>query len=327
EASHRPAAHAERARRSRGRVRGGDGRHAPPGARLRRGAARRDAAPLRPSGDGRRQVLGLQARADAGRRGARVPGRQRLRRGVHDAAPLPRGAAQLDLGRLRQRDVPRRPARHGAWPRGGGGVLRRGGPRARRRSPARRLRGPRARGARRRRSGRDGGRARAARLAARGWTVSATARRPEAIRALGSRGCRTLALDVCDEASMRAAVETIERAEGAVGVLINNAGYGQEGAFEEVPMAEVRRQFETNVFGLVRLTQLVLPGMRRQGWGRVVNLSSMGGRLTLPGGAYYHATKYAVEALSDALRFEVKPFGIDVVVIEPGPIKTRFGDT
>ena len=126
---------------------------------------------------------------------------------------------------------------------------------------------------------------------------------------------------------MRAAVDAVERAEGAVGVLVNNAGYGQEGAFEEVPMAEVRRQFETNVFGLVRLTQLVLPGMRRQGWGRVVNLSSMGGRLTLPGGAYYHATKYAVEALSDALRFEVKPFGIDVVVIEPGPIKTQFGDT
>src|SRR2546429_9714687 len=171
------------------------------------------------------------------------------------------------------------------------------------------------------------GRATAEHLAARGWTVYATARRPEAIRELGSRGCRTLALDVCDEASMRAAVETIERAEGAVGVLVNNAGYGQEGAFEEVPMAEVRRQFETNVFGLVRLTQLVLPGMRRQGWGRVVNLSSMGGRLPLPGGAFYHATKYAVEALSDALRFEVKPFGIDVVVIEPGPIKTRFGDT
>ena len=171
------------------------------------------------------------------------------------------------------------------------------------------------------------GRATAEYLAARGWTVYATARRPEAIRELGSRGCRTLALDVCDEASMRAAVETIERAEGAVGVLVNNAGYGQEGAFEEVPMAEVRRQFETNVFGLVRLTQLVLPGMRRQGWGRIVNLSSMGGRLTLPGGAFYHATKYAVEALSDALRFEVKPFGIDVVVIEPGPIKTRFGDT
>ncbi len=168
------------------------------------------------------------------------------------------------------------------------------------------------------------GRATAEQLAARGWTVYASARRPESIRDLAGRGCKTLALDVCDEASMRAAVETVER---AVGVLVNNAGYGQEGAFEEVPMAEVRRQFETNVFGLVRLTQLVLPAMRRQGWGRIVNLSSMGGRLTLPGGAFYHATKYAVEALSDALRFEVRPFGIDVVVIEPGPIKTRFGDT
>src|SRR5437870_5891260 len=171
------------------------------------------------------------------------------------------------------------------------------------------------------------GRATAEHLAARGWTVYATARRPEAIRDLAARGCHVLALDVCDESSMRAAVETIEAAEGAVGVLINNAGYGQEGAVEEVPMAEVRRQFETNVFGLTRLVQLVLPGMRRQGWGRIVNLSSMGGRLTLPGGAFYHATKYAVEALSDALRFEVRPFGIDVVVIEPGPIKTQFGDT
>jgi short-subunit dehydrogenase len=126
---------------------------------------------------------------------------------------------------------------------------------------------------------------------------------------------------------MRTAVAAVEKAEGVVGVLINNAGYGQEGAFEEVPMEEVRRQFETNVFGLVRLTQLVLPGMRRQGWGRIVNLSSMGGRLTLPGGAFYHATKYAVEALSDALRFEVGAFGVRVVVVEPGPIKTRFGDT
>lgn len=169
------------------------------------------------------------------------------------------------------------------------------------------------------------GRATAEHLAQRGWTVYATARRPETIS--GLRGCKTLALDVCDEASIRSAVETVERAEGAVGVLVNNAGYGQEGAFEETPMAEVRRQFETNVFGLIRLTQLVLPGMRRQRWGRIVNLSSMGGRLTLPGGAFYHATKYAVEALSDALRFEVKPFGVDVVVVEPGPIRTQFGDT
>ena len=169
------------------------------------------------------------------------------------------------------------------------------------------------------------GRATAEHLAQRGWTVYATARRPETIS--GLRGCKTLALDVCDEASIRSAVDAVERAEGAVGVLVNNAGYGQEGAFEETPMAEVRRQFETNVFGLIRLTQLVLPGMRRQRWGRIVNLSSMGGRLTLPGGAFYHATKYAVEALSDALRFEVKPFGVDVVVVEPGPIRTQFGDT
>ena len=171
------------------------------------------------------------------------------------------------------------------------------------------------------------GRATAKHLATRGWPVYATARRPEVIRDLTSSGCKVLPLDVCDDASMRAAVEAVTAAEGAVGVLVNNAGYGQEGAFEEVPMAEVRRQFETNVFGLTRLTQLVLPGMRRQKWGRIVNLSSMGGKLTLPGGAFYHATKHAVEALSDALRFEVQGFGIDVVVIEPGPIKTQFGDT
>src|SRR5437773_4828056 len=171
------------------------------------------------------------------------------------------------------------------------------------------------------------GRATAVRLAERGWPVYATARRLDTIRDLAGHGCKVLALDVCDENSIRDAVATVERAEGAVGVLINNAGYGQEGAFEFVPMEEVRRQFETNVFGLTRLTQLVLPGMRRQHWGKIVNLSSMGGRLTFPGGGFYHATKHAVEALSDALRFEVKGFGVDVIIIEPGPIKTQFGDT
>ena len=171
------------------------------------------------------------------------------------------------------------------------------------------------------------GRATAERLASRGWNVYATARNAESIADLASRGCKTLALDVCDEASMRAAVIAVQLAEGAVGVLINNAGYGLEGAFEEVPMTDIRRQFETNVFGLIAMTKLVLPAMRRQRWGRIVNLSSMGGKLTFPGGSYYHATKHAVEALSDALRFEVKGFGIDVIVIEPGPIKTRFGDT
>jgi len=157
--------------------------------------------------------------------------------------------------------------------------------------------------------------------------VVATARNPATLSGLADRGLRTQALDVTDEASMQAAVPQVEAAERAVGVLVNNAGYSQDGAIEEVPIDDVRRQFETNVFGLARLTQLVLPGMRRQGWGRVINVSSMGGRLTFPGGGYYHATKHAVEAISDALRFEVRPFGIDVVVIEPGAIRTAFEET
>ena len=171
------------------------------------------------------------------------------------------------------------------------------------------------------------GRATALRLAKAGHTVYATARKVETMQDLGAAGCKLLALDVCDETSIKAAVAKVEAEQGAVGVLINNAGYGSEGPIEEVPMSEVRRQFETNVFGLTLLTKLVLPGMRKQRWGKIVNLSSMGGRMTLPGGGFYHATKYAVEAISDALRFEVQGFGIDVVVIEPGPIKTDFGDT
>jgi NAD(P)-dependent dehydrogenase (short-subunit alcohol dehydrogenase family) len=164
-------------------------------------------------------------------------------------------------------------------------------------------------------------------LATRGWTVYASARRADSIADLAESGCRTLALDVTDEDSMRAAVATIEDAEGAVGALVNNAGYSQSGAIETLPPELLLAQFETNVFGLVRMCQLVLPGMRRQGWGRIVNVSSMGGKLTFPGGGAYHGTKHAVEALSDALRFEVRGFGIDVVVIEPGLIKTRFGET
>jgi NAD(P)-dependent dehydrogenase (short-subunit alcohol dehydrogenase family) len=166
----------------------------------------------------------------------------------------------------------------------------------------------------------------AARRARAGMTVCASARRPESIEDLKSAGCRTLALDVTDEDSMRAAVEEVERAEGAVGALVNNAGYSQSGAVETVPLEDVRRQFETNVFGLLRMSQLVLPGMRREGRGRIVNISSMGGKLTFPGGGIYHATKHAVEAMSDALRFEVRGFGVDVVVVEPGLIKTSFGD-
>jgi short-subunit dehydrogenase len=135
-----------------------------------------------------------------------------------------------------------------------------------------------------------------------------------------------VALDVTDEQSMTQAVAAVEADAGPVGVLINNAGYGLYGPVEQVPMNEIRRQFETNFFGLVRLTQLVLPGMRQRGRGRILNVSSMGGRITLPGGAFYHASKHAVEALSDALRMEVAQFGIDVVLIEPGPVNTPWND-
>src|SRR3954468_12780834 len=171
------------------------------------------------------------------------------------------------------------------------------------------------------------GRATAERLASNGWTVYATARRPESIEDLRGKGCKTLALDVTDEESMRAAVDQVVAAEGAVGALVNNAGYSLSGAIETVDMGDIRRQFETNVFGLVRMCQLVLPGMRDQGWGRIVNISSIGGKLVFPGGGIYHGTKHAVEGISDALRFEVKGFGVGVVIVEPGLIRTNFGDT
>jgi short-subunit dehydrogenase len=125
---------------------------------------------------------------------------------------------------------------------------------------------------------------------------------------------------------MAAAVRAVEEAEGSVGALVNNAGYSQSGAVETVPLDKVRAQFETNVFGLVRMCQLVLPGMRRARAGRIVNVGSMGGRLTFPGGGVYHATKHAVEALTDALRFEVAGFGVEVVLMEPGLIRTGFAE-
>jgi len=134
------------------------------------------------------------------------------------------------------------------------------------------------------------------------------------------------ALDVADEASRVAAVEALLARHGRIDALINNAGYSLSGALELLPMEAVRQQFETNVFGLLRLCQLVLPTMRAQGSGRIVNVSSMGGKLTFPGGGAYHATKHAVEALSDALRFEVAGFGVRVIVIEPGLIRTGFAD-
>jgi NAD(P)-dependent dehydrogenase (short-subunit alcohol dehydrogenase family) len=170
------------------------------------------------------------------------------------------------------------------------------------------------------------GAATASRLAKAGWSVYATARQPDTLAALGADGCKTLALDVVDEASRKAAVDAVVEAEGAIGVLINNAGYSQSGAVESIPDDRVRAQFETNVFGPLALCRLVLPGMRAQGWGKIVQISSMGGKLTFPGGGLYHATKYALEAISDALRFEVKSFGIDVILIEPGLITSGFSD-
>lgn len=170
------------------------------------------------------------------------------------------------------------------------------------------------------------GAATAALLARQGHTVYATARQRSSLAGLEAAGCRTLSLDVTDEDSMRAAVDTVVSETGAVGALVNNAGYSQSGALETLALDDVRRQFETNVFGLLRMCQLVLPSMRQRGKGRIVNVSSMGANFTFPGGGSYHATKYAVEALSDALRFEVAGFGVGVTVVQPGIIRTSFSE-
>jgi NAD(P)-dependent dehydrogenase (short-subunit alcohol dehydrogenase family) len=171
------------------------------------------------------------------------------------------------------------------------------------------------------------GRATAKRLAQDGWTVYATARRTASIEDLRAAGCRTLALDVTSEESMQAAVSTVEDAEGHVAALVNNAGIQEIGAIETIPIDRVRALFETNVFGPVRLAQLVLPGMRAQGSGRIVTVGSMNGKFTWPGTGYYCGTKHALEAISDALRHEARPFGVDVVLIEPGFVKTPLGET
>ena len=170
------------------------------------------------------------------------------------------------------------------------------------------------------------GRATALALLERGFVVYATARRPETLDDLVARGCRTLALDVTSEESMVAAVEAIEAEHGHVELLVNNAGYALQGPVEECTLDAVRAQFETNVFGLVRLCRLVLPAMRAAGSGRIVNVGSMGGRFTFPGGGFYHASKHAVEAISDALRLEVAPFGVHVSLVQPGPVVSSFVD-
>ena len=160
-----------------------------------------------------------------------------------------------------------------------------------------------------------------------GFETFATARDPSTLEDLRALGCRTLKLDVTEEAARVAAVAAVEREFGAVGILVNNVGYGQYGPLEEISLDLLRLQFETNVFGGLRLSQLVLPAMRRKGFGRIVNVSSVAGRVSILGGGAYHASKFAVEALTDALRPEVEPFGIDVVNVLPGPIATHFEAT
>ena len=157
-----------------------------------------------------------------------------------------------------------------------------------------------------------------------GYTVYAAARRTDRLKQLTAIGIHALTMDVTDDESMTSGIEKIITETGRIDVLVNNAGYGSYGAIEDVSLDKARRQFEVNVFGLGRLTQLVLPHMRAQRSGTIINISSMGGRLTTPLGGWYHATKYAVEALSNALRMETAPFGIDVVVIEPGGIRTEW---
>lgn len=165
----------------------------------------------------------------------------------------------------------------------------------------------------------------ALRLIKEGYTVYGAARRTDRMVDIEEAGGLTLAMDVTDDASMTAAVSRIIAEQGRIDVLINNAGYGQYGALEDVPIAEGRRQMEVNLMGPARLTQLCLPHMRAQRFGRIINISSIGGKFATPLGGWYHASKFALEGYSDALRNEVRPFGIAVVVIEPGGIESEWG--
>ena len=165
----------------------------------------------------------------------------------------------------------------------------------------------------------------ALKLAGQGHKVYGAARRTAQMEPLREKGVVPIPMDLTDEASLAAGVQSVIAAEGRIDVLVNNAGYGYLGAIENVPMAEARRQLEVNLFGLARLTQLVLPYMRAQRSGRIINLSSIAGKAVIPFGGWYNVSKFSVEALSDALRMEVRPFGIKVSIIEPSGIKTPWG--
>jgi NAD(P)-dependent dehydrogenase (short-subunit alcohol dehydrogenase family) len=162
------------------------------------------------------------------------------------------------------------------------------------------------------------------RLIEEGYVVYGAARRVERMCDIAAAGAAVLQMDVADNTAMVAAVDRIIREHGRIDVLINNAGYGQYGALEDVPVSEGRRQMEVNLIGVARLTQLCLPHMRSRKSGRIFNISSIGGKLALPLGGWYHASKFALEGYSDALRNEVRPFGIDVIVVEPGGIDSEW---
>lgn len=158
-----------------------------------------------------------------------------------------------------------------------------------------------------------------------GHIVYGAARRVEKMDDIKKLGVKVLEMDVTDETSMAKGIETIVKAEGGIDILINNAGFGSYGAIEEVCIADAKYQLDVNVFGAMRLAQLVIPHMRNKKYGRIINISSIGGKMALPLGGWYHASKFALEALSDCLRNEVEQFGIDVVIIEPGGVKTEWG--
>lgn len=161
-------------------------------------------------------------------------------------------------------------------------------------------------------------------LAQNGYIVYGAARRIAQMQDLKNQGIKVLSMDVSDDASMLKGIEEIIKTERRIDVLVNNAGFGSYGAIEDVAIEDARYQLEVNVFGLARLTQLVLPYMRQQRSGKIVNITSIGGKMATPMGGWYHASKFAVEGLSDSLRLEVKPFGIDVILIEPGGVKTEW---
>jgi NAD(P)-dependent dehydrogenase (short-subunit alcohol dehydrogenase family) len=162
-------------------------------------------------------------------------------------------------------------------------------------------------------------------LAQNGYTVYGAARRVERMADLTAFGVKAIQMDVIDDDSMVKGVAQIIAAEKRIDVLINNAGFGSYGAVEDVSIADAKYQLDVNLFGAARLIQLVLPYMRANRWGRIVNISSIGGKMAMPFGGWYHASKFALEGLSDSLRTEVQPFGIDVIVIEPGGIKSEWG--